>query len=112
MRDSNCFVLFSDYENFPCVLLEALSSGTAVIATNVGGIKEIVNPRNGILISNSEDELFEAMKTVLLNQIDFDSPEILHQYIDHCFSMETISRKFDEVYRKILQSRWNIEKLR
>ena len=105
MRESSCFVLFSDYENFPCVLLEALSSGTPVIATNVGGIKEIVNPRNGILISNSEEELYEAMKTVLLSQIDFDSPEILHQYIEHCFSMETISRKFDEVYRKILHSR-------
>ncbi|KIA84474.1 hypothetical protein OA84_02825 [Kaistella solincola] len=102
MRESSCFVLFSDYENFPCVLLESLSSGTPVIATNVGGIKEIVNGRNGILIRNSEDELYDAMKTVLLTKIDFDKPEILHQYIEHCFSMETISRKFDEVYRKIL----------
>ncbi|MCB4234228.1 glycosyltransferase family 4 protein [Kaistella anthropi] len=62
MRASDCFVLFSDYENFPCVLLESLSTGTPVIATKVGGIPEVVNEKNGILISNSKDELYEAMK--------------------------------------------------
>ena len=33
MRNSNCFILFSVYENFPCVLLESLSTGTPAIAT-------------------------------------------------------------------------------
>ncbi|WP_226063416.1 glycosyltransferase [Kaistella polysaccharea] len=103
MRSSNCFILFSDYENFPCVLLETLSAGTPAIATKVGGIPEIINERNGILISKCEIELYNAMKDVLLEQIDFDEPHTLHEFVNHHFSMETISRKFDEIYQKVLR---------
>jgi glycosyltransferase involved in cell wall biosynthesis len=102
MRKSDCFILFSDYENFPCVLLESLSSGTPAIATKVGGIPEIIKSNNGILISNSEEELFEAMKEVLEQKIDFDTPENLHQFIENHFSMKVISQKFHEIYKEIL----------
>ena len=102
MRESNGFILFSDYENFPCVLLESLSTGTPVIATKVGGIPEIINEKNGILISKNENELYEAMKNVLQKKILFDNPENLHRYIENNFSMKIIAQKFDEIYRKVL----------
>lgn len=102
MRASHCFVLFSDNETQGCVLLESLSTGTPAIATNVGGIPEIINDKNGILISNSEDELFEAMKKVLTNKTNFDTPEKLHDYIDSRFSMRKVAEKFDEIYQEIL----------
>lgn len=102
MRESNGFILFSDYENFPCVLLECLSTGTPVIATKVGGIPEIINEKNGILISKNENELYEAMKNVLQKKILFDNPENLHRYIENNFSMKIIAQKFDEIYRKVL----------
>ena len=103
MRNSDCFVLFSDYENFPCVLLESLSTGTPVIASKVGGIPEIVNDENGLLISNSEEDLYRAMKKVLQNKVVFDSAENLHDYIEDRFSMRVIARKFDEIYQNVLQ---------
>jgi len=103
MRKSDCFVLFSDYENFPCVLLESLSSGTPAIATKVGGIPEIINQNNGILIGNSENDLYDAMESVLQNKIHFNSPTALHQFVDNNFSMEKIAEKFSGVYREILQ---------
>ncbi len=103
MRNSNCFILFSDYENFPCVLLESLSTGTPAIATKVGGIPEILNEKNGILIGNSEDELYYAMKKVLTAQIHFDEPEKLHEYVENRFSVDKISHKFDCIYRQILE---------
>ena len=103
MRSSDCFVLFSDYENFPCVLLESLSSGTPAIATKVGGIPEIISEKKGILISNSEEELYNAMESVLQKKVTFDSPEDLHQFVQDHFSMEKIAEKFTDIYRKILQ---------
>ncbi len=102
MKNSDCFVLFSDYENFPCVLLESLSAGTPAIATKVGGIPEIINDRNGVLISTNEDELYEAMKKILLKQTEFDHPEKLHQYVEDHFSIKTIGEKFDKIYREVL----------
>ena len=103
MRQSDCFILFSEYESFGCVLLESLSSGTPVIATKVGGIPEIINDKNGLLISNYEDELYQAMKKVLENKVTFDEPEDLHRYVDHHFSMNVIAKKFDEIYHQILR---------
>jgi glycosyltransferase involved in cell wall biosynthesis len=35
-RDSDCFVLFSEFETYSCVLIEALSSGLQIITTQVG----------------------------------------------------------------------------
>ena len=102
MRSSNCFILFSDYENFPCVLLESLSTGTPAIATSVGGIPEIINDTNGLLISNSEEELYQAMKRFLDNKVNFDDKKNLHEFVENRFSMKVISRRFDGVYRKVL----------
>ena len=38
-------------EGHPNVLVEALASGRPVVATNVGGIPEIVNDKNGVLVA-------------------------------------------------------------
>lgn len=102
MQNSDCFILFSDYENFPCVLLESLSTGTPAIATKVGGIPEIINNRNGILISNDEGGLYAAMKSVLQRNTEFASPEELHQYVEDRFAVMTIAQKFDKIYREVL----------
>ncbi|MEC5157362.1 glycosyltransferase family 4 protein [Chryseobacterium sp. MP_3.2] len=103
MRSSSCFILFSDYENFPCVLLESLSSGTPAIATKVGGIPEIINASNGILISNSDLELYNAMKDMLLQNSTFKSPADLHQSVEDRFSKQVIAEKFDKIYQETMQ---------
>ena len=102
MRNSDCFILFSDFESFGCVLIESLSSGTPAIATRVGGIPEIINDKNGILISKSEAELYTAMENVLQRNVSFDSPNDLHQFVEDHFSMEKIAKKFNNIYTEIL----------
>ena len=42
MRTADVLVLPSRWENLPCVLLEAMSSGLPVVASRVGGTAEIV----------------------------------------------------------------------
>lgn len=53
---SHVFVAPSRFEEFPLAILEALSSGTPVIASDIAGIKDIfLNDNTGFLI-NGEDE--------------------------------------------------------
>jgi glycosyltransferase involved in cell wall biosynthesis len=50
-RAADAVLLPSDWENVPHGVLEALSVGTPVIATAVGGVPEVVQPQvNGLLI--------------------------------------------------------------
>lgn len=64
---ASALVLFSLYENLPCVIGEALAIGKPVIATDVGGVSEMVTQGATGLIVPSEDEqaMAEAMVRVL-----------------------------------------------
>jgi glycosyltransferase involved in cell wall biosynthesis len=44
------FVLFSDDEGVPVSLMEATSFGVPVVANDVGGVREVVSPRSGLLV--------------------------------------------------------------
>jgi glycosyltransferase involved in cell wall biosynthesis len=50
------FINVSHSEGVPVSIMEAMSFGIAVIATNVGGNSEIVNKKNGLLLPHNIDE--------------------------------------------------------
>ena len=54
-------VLSSGWENFPHALIEGLAVGTPVIATGVGGVREIVTDgENGLLVPPGDPGAFAA----------------------------------------------------
>ena len=50
LHESNLFVFPSRMENFSVAVLEALSAGLPIVATDCGGIKECIDENNGILV--------------------------------------------------------------
>ncbi len=56
MRRAKIFILPSIEEGLGVVLLEALASGTPIVASRVGGIEDVVDDQVGILISPGDVE--------------------------------------------------------
>jgi colanic acid/amylovoran biosynthesis glycosyltransferase len=64
------FVNVSASEGVPVSIMEAQSYAIPVVATAVGGVPEIVNSQNGILLESnpSPTQIAEALATIALNQ--------------------------------------------
>jgi glycosyltransferase involved in cell wall biosynthesis len=104
MRKSNVFVLFSNYENMPCVILEALSCGLPVISSNVGGVKDVLNHENGIITEiRNLSQLENAMIKIFNDYKKYDRNLISQNAIEK-YSYENISKKVDLIYNQILQT--------
>lgn len=97
MQNADVFVLFSNYENLPCVILESFSCGTPVISTNVGGISEFFPEHFGFLIEpNNEKQLVEKLINMYQNPIN--KQDELNNYAQKHFSKETIAKGFTKLY--------------
>lgn len=105
MRNSDFFVLPSLWENLPCVLIEAMASGLPIIASNVGGIPEILNKENNILIPPKDiNALSEAIDYMLDHYQEYSS-ERISQYAKDRFSYEKVSRSLDKIYKRIFSEK-------
>ncbi len=69
MKNSDIFVLLSDHEGLPMTIIEAFSCGIPVIASNVGGIPEVIDSSCGAVLKN-ESILFTEKITELLADPD------------------------------------------
>lgn len=62
---ADLFLLPTNYEGLPLVVIEALSNGTPVVASAVGGIPEILDGTNGIAVNNDRKFMTKAVKRFL-----------------------------------------------
>lgn len=76
--DQSCFmVLFSNYETASVVIGEAMACGKPVVATRTGGIPEIVDESNGILVEPKDERaVWKAMDEMLDRYEEYDSKRI------------------------------------
>ena len=104
MHNANAFVLFSNIENLPLVLIEAMSTGMPIITTNVGGIPEIFNSFAGYMVKpKEEEELYLSMKKMIANYNQFDYKKISNYAIQH-FSYEKVAESFNKLYDKMTKN--------
>ena len=98
----DALLMFSNYENFPCVIAESMMSGKPVISSNVNGIPEHVNKENGILVNpRDEGALGNAISSFISGEINFDSKKIRAYAMEH-FSYREVGAKFTTIYQSIL----------
>ncbi|HID91732.1 TPA: glycosyltransferase [Candidatus Peregrinibacteria bacterium] len=103
MANTDLLVMFSNYENLPVVINESFVLGIPVVSTNVGGIHEILNKSNGVLIDRKDES---ALEKTLVNYLDgklkFDKKAIREEFRIK-FSPEKIGIELFELYQKALR---------
>ncbi|MBQ6770791.1 MAG: glycosyltransferase [Bacteroidales bacterium] len=102
-QNADFFVLFSNFENLPCVIVEAFASGVPVLSTSVGGIAEIVSPERGILIpQGDENALWQGMNQLLDHSNEYDR-EAIRDYAIKSFASQNIGRQILEAYKPMIE---------
>lgn len=100
---ADVFVLPSNYDQSPNVLLEAASCGVPIVATNLGGIVDIVvNGETGLLVNpESPEELAMALSNLLTNEeLRSRMGLIAREFILRNREHLTVAKEVEEIYKE------------
>ena len=74
IKNADFYILSSRYEGFPTVLFEAITLKKNIIATDVSGVREMLEEGElGLIVENSEEGIYEGMKKALEHPENFDN---------------------------------------
>jgi len=102
---SDLFILPSYSEGLPVSVLEAMSAKVLVIATNVGGLSELINDgENGYLVEpKAADQLADKIKYCI------DNPEFAGSICEAAFVLvcdrfrsETMLKQYLSIYKRLV----------
>lgn len=105
MRSSRVLVLPSRCEGFGLVLLEAMKNKLPIVATNVGGIPEIItNGHEGILVPKENPEILAHSINRILENSQLRSQLIQNAYkkVQDQYSIEKYAHNMFNLYSKMM----------
>ena len=98
MSACDVFVLSSDYEGLPTVLIEALACQAQVVSTDVSGVHEIVESYGKIVPTKDPIALANAIRDSLQD----NNKNILgYRYVKNKFDLNLISDKWLKIYNEV-----------
>ena len=104
MQTASALVLFSYFENSPCVILEALCCGLPVVSSGVGGVKELLNNENGITVkSDDTNALAMAMMQVMDSYAGYNRPAIAAK-ANALYNYDAVGKQYAIAYAQIVAS--------
>ena len=100
-------LLCSYEEGLPNAIIEAMSSGTAVVSTEVGGTSEIIDDGiNGILVPPGDPVALS--RAILELSRDTEQRHIMGQAarteIERTYDLEICARAYDDIYQLVMAS--------
>jgi glycosyltransferase involved in cell wall biosynthesis len=103
----NCYavVVPSLYEGLPLVVLEAMASGKAVVASDVGGISTLIkHGKNGFLVKPRDVKGFEKFIRILLEDTNLRKKQgsISRKLVEKEFSIDKMVDRTLDVYKSLL----------
>jgi glycosyltransferase involved in cell wall biosynthesis len=104
-RSAGLFVLPSLREGFGVVLLEALASGTPVVATASGGPQGIVGPSEGELAEPGDADSLAGAIGRALDRIGSFDPAALSLGVHERYGPQAVGERLVALYREVVAGR-------
>lgn len=104
LNDSRIFVLSSVTEGLPKAMLEAMSCGTPVVVTDVGGCKYVAQGAGLIVPPGESQALAGAILTLLADQTLWASASRCGQETAQKHTWEARARRMQLEYKRILEA--------
>lgn len=103
LTSAHALILYSTYETFGCVTIEALASGRPVILSNIPVSYELIREKEHGLIAQINEPRDLANKIIQLKQ-DYELYDFvkLSQYAHQKFSYEAIGKKMVALYTRLI----------
>jgi glycosyltransferase involved in cell wall biosynthesis len=100
-------VLGSDNEGTPVSLIEAAAAGTPAVATDVGGVAEVVTPETGILVPPGDERAFARALVDIANEPERRramGERARERALDR-YSIDRLLRAINELYEGLISAR-------
>ena len=102
MYSMDVFVLPSLYEGMPITLIEAMAVGMPIVATNVGGVQDMISDgKSGLLTNVDKNEIADALIRVACNRALRESIGRVAYLESKKYNMETMVNEYDKIYELI-----------
>lgn len=101
---ADLFMLPSDYEGLPMVIIEAMSYGLPVVASNVGGVSEIVRDyETGFAVDNDVEAFVEKIRYILEDENAYDDMSRKSmEYFRNDLTIDCMLDKYMVLYQQIV----------
>jgi glycosyltransferase involved in cell wall biosynthesis len=100
LNKSDCFVLASQSETFGVAYIEALATGTPVIATKCGGPETFITADNGILVNVDDEQGLEKSMVYMYADRERYIPAAISEETIKLFGPANVASQIVEVYKK------------
>jgi glycosyltransferase involved in cell wall biosynthesis len=102
LKDMDVLLLPSKTEGLPLCIIEGLRQGLYIVATDVGGISEMVSDEFGDLITRDKIDLkYSIEKIILDNKVNQESKMASRRYYENKFSLKMMIDKYSETLKSI-----------
>jgi len=96
------FLLLSDYEGLPMSILEALSCGKPIVASDVGGISEALGPDAGLLVPNDREAVLTAINRLASDRdLRVRLGASARSHYERSFSADSMWHRYLQLYTEL-----------
>ena len=93
------FCLFSEREGLPLSLLEAMACNRPVVASDVGGVKEVVNNKMGFILPVNDES---KLATTFCKALNFNYGMDIRHYAVAKGNIKVMANRYNKIYQHVI----------